>query len=83
MLSIKKVECDLVNQYTVATVEVYETTLGLQRLRDTFFVTLKGVFDINSPDIQTAVYEKLAQAGYDLISVVDPTTANIQPTDTI
>lgn len=77
MLNITRIENDLVNQYTIATVEVYEISMGLQRLRDTFYVTLKGTYDMGDPKLQEAIYEKLAQAGYDVLPTIDPTTANI------
>lgn len=77
MLNITRIENDLVNQYTTATVEVYEISMGLQRLRDTFYITLPGVYDMNDPKLQEAIYEKLASINYDLVPTVDPTTANI------
>ena len=77
MITIRKVEVDFVNKYTVATVEVYETTLGLQRLRDTFYVTLQGIYDINDQSLQDVIYQRLGEAGYDLLNTVDPTVVNL------
>lgn len=73
MIDIRKIECDYVNQFTTATVEVYETTLGVQRLRDTFNVSLKGIYDINDPALQDMIYAKFAEIGYEIIPGADPT----------
>lgn len=77
MLTIRKVEVDFINKYTVATVEVYETTLGLQRLRDTFYITLQGVYDINDTALQDLIYQKLSEVGYNLLNTVDPTVVSL------
>lgn len=76
MIDIRKIECDYVNQFTTATVEVYETILGVQRLRDTFNISLKGIYDINDPALQDMIYAKFAEIGYEIIPGLDPT---VQP----
>ena len=77
MINITRIENDLVNQVTVATVEVYEISMGVQRLRDTFYITLQGTYDMNDPKLQQAIYEKFAAINYDIVPGVDPTTVNV------
>jgi hypothetical protein len=81
MIDIRKIECDYVNQYTVATIEVFETTMGIQRLRDTFSVPLKGIYDINDPALQDMIYAKFAEIGYDLMPGIDPTVQDQTPAE--
>jgi hypothetical protein len=73
MIDIRKIECDYVNQFTIATVEVFETTMGVQRLKDTFNITLKGIYDITDPALQDMIYAKFAEIGYEIIPGIDPT----------
>lgn len=82
MLNIKKLEVDFINKITIATVEVYETTMGIQRLKDTFYITLQGMYDINDSTLQDVVYQKLGEIGYDLLNTVDPTVVNLSDTPT-
>jgi hypothetical protein len=80
MLTIRKLEVDFINKVTIATVEVYEITMGIQRLRDTFYITLTGIYDINDVSLQDAIYAKLGEIGYNLLNTVDPTVVNLSET---
>ena len=82
MLNIRKLEVDFINKVTIATVEVYETTMGVQRLKDTFYITLAGIYDINDTSLQDMVYAKLGEIGYNLLNTVDPTIVNLSDTPT-
>jgi len=67
MISIKQVENDYVNQYTIATVEVYEVMSGIRRVRDTFLVTLPGIHEVMDPTLDDMVLAKLAEIGYNVV----------------
>jgi hypothetical protein len=77
MIQITKIENDFINQYTIATVNVYETTLGVQRLKDTFIITLTGIYDISDPQLLDLIYARLHNIGYE---VVVQTSAPVTPT---
>ena len=90
MIEITKIENDFINKVTVATVNVYEVKLGIQRLRDTFVITLDGVYDITDPSLADLVYTRLAAIGYDIIiktdspagvTPVSPDTPVVAPAD--
>lgn len=67
MISIKQVENDYVNQYTVATVEIYEVLSGIRRVRDRFLVTLPGIHDVMDPTLDDMILAKLAEIGYNVV----------------
>lgn len=67
MIEIRKIENDFVNKFTNATVDVYETTLGLIRLRDTFIIPLQGIYNIDDTSLQDVIYSKLASIGYEVV----------------
>lgn len=67
MISIKQVENDYVNQYTVATVEVYEVLSGIRRVRDRFLVTLPGIHDVMDSTLDDMILAKLAEIGYNVV----------------
>lgn len=79
MIEIRKIENDFVNKFTNATVDIYETTLGLIRLRDTFIIPLQGIYNIDDTSLQDVIYSKLASIGYEVVvtngtgSVATPT----------
>ena len=67
MINIKSVENDYVNQYTIATVEVYEILSGVKRVRDTFLVTLPGIHDVFDSTLDDMILAKLAEIGYNIV----------------
>lgn len=67
MIQITKIENDFINQYTIATVNIYEITLGVQRLKDTFIITLTGIYDISDPQLLDLIYARLHNIGYEII----------------
>lgn len=67
MIQITKIENDYINQYTIATANIYETTSGVQRLRDTFIITLTGIYDISDPQLLDLIYARLHDIGYEVI----------------
>ena len=77
MIQITKIENDFINQYTIATVNIYETTLGVQRLKDTFIITLTGIYDISDPQLLDLIYARLHNIGYE---IVVQTSAPVAPT---
>jgi len=81
MIEITKIENDFINKVTVATVNVYEVTMGIQRLRDTFVISLDGVYDITDPSLADLIYARLASIGYQVIVKTD-SPANVTPVDT-
>ena len=82
MIEITKIENDFINKVTVATVNVYEVTMGIQRLRDTFVITLDGVYDITDPSLADLIYTRLAAIGYDVIVKTD-SPANVTPAEPV
>lgn len=77
MLNITRLSVDNVAKTSTATVEVYETVMGVQRLRDTFYISIPGVYQIDDEALQSAIYDKFSEIGYELVPTVDPTTTNI------
>lgn len=67
MIEIRKIENDFVNKFTNATVDIYETTLGIIRLRDTFIIPLQGIYNIDDTSLQDVIYAKLAAIGYEVV----------------
>ena len=81
MIEITKIENDFINKVTVATVNVYEVTMGIQRLRDTFVISLDGVYDITDPSLADLIYTRLSAIGYSVIVKTD-SPANVTPVET-
>jgi hypothetical protein len=84
MIQITKIENDFINQYTIATVNIYEITLGVQRLKDTFIITLTGIYDISDPQLLDLIYARLHNIGYEIIlqsSTAATTTAGSLDTE--
>ncbi len=82
MIEILKIENDFINKYTVATVNIYEITMGVQRLRDTFVLTLDGIMEITDPALLDLVYAKLNSIGYQIVIKTD-SPANVTPVDPV
>lgn len=82
MIQITKIENDFINQYTIATVNVYETTLGVQRLKDTFIITLNGIYDISDPQLLDLIYARLHDIGYEIIVQTNSPVPPVTPLDT-
>jgi hypothetical protein len=82
MIEILKIENDFINKYTVATVNIYEITMGVQRLRDTFVLTLDGIMEITDPALLDLVYAKLNAIGYQIVIKTD-SPANVTPSDPV
>jgi hypothetical protein len=86
MIQITKLENDFINQYTIATVNIYEITSGVQRLKDTFIITLTGIYDISDPQLLDLVYARLHDIGYEIIvqssAPTTPTTTGSLDTET-
>lgn len=77
MLNITRLSVDNVAKISTATVEVYETIMGVQRLKDTFYITIPGIYQIDDEALQDAIYDKFSEIGYELVPTIDPTTTNI------
>lgn len=77
MINIRQVENDFVNQYTIATVDIYEVMSGIKRVRDTFLVTLPGVHELMDPTLDDMILAKLAEIGYNVVVTQDPTTPSV------
>lgn len=82
MIEITKIENDFINKVTVATVNIYEVTMGIQRLRDTFVIQLDGVYDITDPSLADLIYTRLAAIGYQIIVKTD-SPANVTPAEQV
>lgn len=81
MIQITKIENDFINQYTIATINIYETTLGVQRLKDTFIITLNGIYDISDPQLLDLIYARLHNIGYEVVVQTSAPVAPITPLD--
>ena len=66
-IEIRKLENDFMNKLTVATVDVFETISGIQRLRDTFVIKLDGIMDIGDDSLPDVIYGKLHDIGYEIV----------------
>jgi hypothetical protein len=82
MIQVTKIENDFINQYTIATVNIYETTLGVQRLKDTFIITLTGIYDISDPQLLDLIYARLHSIGYEIVVQASAPAAPTTPLDT-
>jgi hypothetical protein len=64
MLNVRQVEQNFIDQVTTVTCEAIETVGGIRRIVDTFMVTLPGIHDVRSSELDELLTAKLASIGY-------------------
>ena len=92
MLNVRQVEQNFIDQVTTVTCETIETVGGIRRVVDTFLVTLPGIHQHRSSELDELLMAKLASIGYHIevsqaqdgtpvSKIVDQTSNWVSPAD--